>query len=151
MNNDSYRLFQLTNSNIGPIAANTLLPVGIMTRQIKKDSACTPTFTVTTSVNNAVYINESGFYKITYQGYLTVAAAGNIVVQLQINGVTMATATVTASGAGTFLVSITFVTRAFNNCCSNSTNLPILVQFLNSGIALTGGNSNLIVERTSDC
>lgn len=144
---NSYRLLQLTNNTIAATAAATFLPLGIVTRQIKRDTTCTPTFNATTSANNAVYINEAGFYKINYTGFLTVAAAGNIVVALQINGVTATTATVTASGAGTFLVEITFVVRALSNCCSNPSNLPMLVQLQNTGIAITGGNSNLIIER----
>lgn len=148
MGNSSYRLIQLTNANIGAVAVNNIIPIGIMTRQIKRDNACTPTFDVTTSVNNAVYVQEAGFYKITYTGYLTVGAAGSIVVQLQINGVTMATATVSVAAAGTYLVSLVFVTRAFNNC-NTAVNLPLLIQLNNAGIALTGGTSNLIIERVS--
>lgn len=145
---NNYRLLQLSNAEVGAVAANARIPLGIPTRQIKRSTTCTPTFEVTTSVNNAVYINEAGFYKITYQGFLTVAAAGNIVVQLLVGGVVAATATVTASGAGTFPVTITFVVRALNNCCGNVSNLPMLIQLNNAGVAITGGTSTLIIERT---
>lgn len=149
MGNCSYRLLQVTNASLGPIGVGSLIPFGVMTRQVKRSSSCTPTFELTTSVNNSLYINEAGFYKINYQAYVTVAAAGNVVLQLQLNGVTVQTATVTVPGAGTFLVSLTFITRVLNNCCSNVTNIPMLMQILNSGIALTGGTSNLIVERVN--
>lgn len=146
-----YRLLQLTNAAIGPIPAATLLPVGIMTRRIVQEDACQNTFDVTTSVNNAIYINETGFYKITYTGYLTAAAAGDIIVELRINGVTMATATVTATAAGTVPVVFTFVTRVLSNCCGNVQNAPALVQLYNAdtSVALSGGRSNLIIERVS--
>lgn len=150
MANCAYRLLQTTtNTSIGAVATGALIPIGIPTRQIKRANSCTPTFEVAPSTNTSVYINEAGFYKINYQAYVTVAAAGNIVVQLQVNGVTAQTATVTASGAGTFLVSIVFMIRVLPNCNGNPSNLPVLIQFLNSGIALTGGTDNLIIERTS--
>lgn len=147
--NSNYRLLQLTNNSVGPVAVDALIPVGIMTRRIEQTPTCENTFTVTTSANNAVYVNEPGFYEITYQGYLTVEAAGDIVIALQVNGVTVQTATVTASAAGTFPVSISFITRAFNNCNGNPTNLPMLIQLQNTGVALTGGTSNLIIQRVS--
>lgn len=149
MINKGYRLLQLTNSNIGAVAADAMIPVGIMTRQITQGSKCQPTFAVTTSANDALYINEAGFYRITYNAYVTVAAAGTIEVELQINGVTMQTAEVTVAAAGTYLVSFVFVTRAYCNCNDGPSNLPILIQLENTGIALTGGTSNLILERIS--
>lgn len=142
-----YRLLQLTNATVGAVAAASLIPLGTVTRQIEQTNNCVETFGETTNINNTVYIREPGFYKITYNGFLTAGAAGNVVVNLQINGQTVATATVTATAAGTVPVAMSFVTRVFNNCCCNSSNLPIQVQFQNNGVALTGGASNLIIER----
>lgn len=143
----NYRLIQVTNSDIGAVAASALVPLGIMTRKVIESPTCDNTFVLTTSANNALYVQEAGFYKISYNGYLTVGAAGTITLQLLINGVVMSTATVTVSAAGTYLVTFVFMTRAFNNCSTNSTNLPLLIQLNNAGVALTGGVSNLIVER----
>lgn len=142
----NYRLLQLTNGNVGAVPAASLIPLGTVTRQVEQQQSCTETFLETTAVNTTVYVREPGFYKITYNGFLTAGAAGNVVVNLQINGTTVATATVTATAAGTVPVTISFVTRVFNNCC-NSNNLPISVQFQNNGVALTGGTSNLTIER----
>lgn len=147
---NDYRLLQLTNSSIPALPTATLLPVGIPTRKIVQSSTCKDTFTVTTNVNNTIYINEEGFYKITYTGYLTAAAAGNVIVNLQLNGVNVLTATETAVINGTVPINISFVTRVYCNCACNSTNMPILVELLNNGVDLTGGNSNLIIERISD-
>lgn len=144
-----YRLLQLTNSNLGAVAEDAMIPVGIMTRQVTQGSKCQPTFAVTTSANNALYINEEGFYKITYTAYVTVAAAGTIEIELQINGTTMQTATVTVAAAGTYLVSFVFMTRAYCNCNNGPSNLPVLIQLENTGLALTGGTSNLILERVN--
>lgn len=142
-----YRLLQLTNSSIGAVAAAAFMPLGTVTRQVKQSNSCQPTFVVSNSTNNTVYIQEPGIYKVTYNGFLTVAAADTIILDLQVNGTTVATANVTAAAAGTFAVPLTFTIRVFNNCNCNTTNLPAQIQLLNNGSALTGGNSNLIIER----
>ena len=144
--NKCYRLLQLTNYDLGPVAVGAYIPVGTMTREVRAGSQCNDTFIVTTSNNNSIYINEQGFYKIAYTGYLEVAVAGDIVVELQISGVTLRTATVTAPAAGTYLVSFDFVTRALKDCCNN-VNTQLLVRLLNSGIAITDGEANLVIER----
>lgn len=150
MNDCGYRLLQLTNNNIGAVAAATVLPIGVTSRKITCQSKCIPTFEVTTTVNNVAYINEPGFYKITYTGYLTAGAAGNVVVNLEINNVIAAVATVTATVAGTVPISITFVTRVLGNCCNGAViNTPSALQFRNAGVAITGGTSTVLIERVS--
>jgi hypothetical protein len=121
-----------------------------MTRQIAQASTCVPTFTVTTNVNNSIYINETGFYEITYNASVVAGAAGNVVVNLQLNGTTIYTATVTATVGSTVQVNIPFDIRILSNCCSNVRNLPALLQLTNAGVAITGGTSNLIIRRVSD-
>lgn len=148
MSNCGYRLLQLTNNTVGPVAAATVLPIGVTSRKIACASKCTPTFEITTTANNVAYINEPGFYKITYTGYLTAGAAGNVVVNLEINNAIVAVATVTATAAGTVPVSITYVTRVLNSCCNNPATVQAL-QFRNAGIAITGGTSTVIIERVS--
>lgn len=149
MRSCEYRLLQLTNNNIGAVAAATVLPIGVTSRKIACANKCTPTFEVATTANNVAYLNEPGFYKITYTGYLTAGAAGNVVVNLEINNVIVAVATVTATAAGTVPVSITFVTRVLSNCCNNVANPLQALQFRNAGVALTGGTSTVIIERVS--
>lgn len=149
MGNCGYRLLQLTNNTVGPVAAATVLPIGVTSRKIACASKCTPTFEIATTANNVAYINEPGFYKITYTGYLTAGAAGNVVVNLEINNVIVAVATVTATAAGTVPVSITYVTRVLNNCCNNAANPIQALQFRNAGVAITGGTSTVIIERVS--
>ena len=153
MNNDNgYRFIQLTNNAVGPVAAGAILPIGVMSHKIACQNACTPTFEVTTNNNNVAYINTPGFYKITYTGSLTAAAAGDVVVNLEVNGAVVSTATVTAGAAETVGISITFTVRVLNNCCNGATNnTPAILQFRNaSTVALTGGNSNVLIEKTAD-
>lgn len=145
--NNCYRVVQMTNAAVGAVATGTNIPLGIMTREITQESSCRPTFIITTNTNDAVYLNEPGYYKIHYDGYLTVGAAGDIIVNLVYNGQVIHTATVTAGAAGTYLVSFTYMIRLFNNCASNSMNLPVLIRLSNTGTPLTGGNSNTIIER----
>lgn len=147
MSQNVYRLLQLTNASVGTVAALAFMPLGTVTRQIKQDADCQSTFVVATNNNNTVYVQESGFYKITYNANLVAAAAGLVTLNLQINGTTVYTTNVTATAAGTVQVAFTFMTRVFDNCCSNAANLPIQIQIQNNGVALTGGTSNLIVER----
>jgi PKD repeat protein len=150
MADSEYRLLQLTNSSIGPISTATLLPVGVMTRQIVQASSCVPTFNITTNVNNSVYINEPGFYKVMYVSSVVAGAAGNVTVNLQLNGTTVYSASVTATSGSTVQIVIPFTIRILENCCANVRNLPGLIQLVNAGVAITGGTSNLIIERTSD-
>lgn len=148
MSNCDYRLLQVTNQAVGAVATGAYMPFGITTRLIEKDCARS-TFDVTTSNVNVISINEHGYYKINYDASLVIADAGTITLQLQIGGVTVYTFNLTVAAAGTYSVSFTFMTRAFHNIQGLPTNLPLVVQVLNSGVALTGGVSNIIVERTS--
>lgn len=151
MNDNGYRLLQLTNNNIGAVAAAAVLPLGVMSRKIACQSTCIPTFDVSTTANNVAYINEPGYYKVTYEGSLTAGAAGNVVVNLEINGAIANTTTVTAAAAGTVGISIAFMVRVLNNCCNGATNnTPAILQFRNAGIAITGGNSNVIIEKVAN-
>lgn len=151
MRDNGYRLLQLTNNNIGPVAAATVLPIGVISRKIVCQNSCTPTFEVSTTANNVANINEPGYYKVTYEGSLAAGAAGNVVVNLEVNGVIVNTATVTAAAAGTVGISIAFMVRVLNNCCNGAVNnTPAIIQFRNAGIAITGGNSNVIIEKLAD-
>ena len=149
MSQNVYRLLQLTNPSVGVVAAAAFMPFGTVTRQIKRDADCPSTFVVATNNNNTVYVQEPGFYKITYNANLVAAAAGLVTLNLQINGTTVYTTNVTATAGGTVQVAFTFMTRVFDNCCSNAANLPIQIQIQNNGVGLTGGGGNLIVERVA--
>lgn len=149
---NGYRFIQITNNAIGPVAAATVLPIGVENHGIICANSCIPSFDISTTANNVAKINRPGYYKITYSGYLTAEAAGDIVVNLEVNGVVVATATATAAAAAqTIPISLTFMIRVLNNCPNNTAiNTPQNIQFRNAGIAITGGNSNVLIERLAD-
>ena len=131
--NTTYRLLQLVNSSIGAVAAGSAIPLGVQNRAVEQVPACQNTFNVTTTSNNVVYINEPGYYKI---------------VNLQVAGQTVQTATVTVPAAGTYLVTFTYVTKAIN--IQNVGNVPLAInlQLGLTGVNLTGGSSVTIIERS---
>lgn len=143
-----YQLLQLTNPTVGAVATDTLLPLGTTTRKISCGGCNQPTFTVTTSGANTVNLNDAGTYKITYTASLVAGAAGLVTVNLVQNGTVVYTASETATAAGdTVNISLVYVVRALPNFASLLTNLPSTIQFTNTGVALTGGTSNLLIEK----
>lgn len=144
-----YRVLQLTNTNIGAVAADTALPLGTITRKLCCGNVQgTNTFAIGTSGANFVQLNRTGYYKVTYTLSAVAAAAGAVTVELTQNGTTVATATQTATAAGdTANIALSFVVRVFPNCSSVAVNNPLTLQLTNTGAALTGGVSNFIVEK----
>ena len=147
MDNSNYRLLQLINTAIGPVAAGAAIPLGVQNRAVETVPNCRNTFTVTTTANNVVYVKEAGLYKVTYTAYLTVGGAGDIIVNLQVNGATVQTATVTVAAAGTYLVTFTYVTSTYVALPVNAP-LAVNVQLASTSVALTGGSSVMQFERT---
>jgi hypothetical protein len=146
-----YKLIQLTNSSIGAIDANTLLPLGIVTRRINSACDC-PTFQVASSTADTVYINEPGYYKVTYSATFTAAAAGNVSVSLLTNQATVYTVTEEATAAEDIVnVTLPYVIRVCPNSCSSPYNCPMTVQFKLGdtalGITPDPSTANLIIER----
>lgn len=142
-----YRLLQLVNTAIGAVTPDTVMPLGVQNRSVETVPICQNTFVVTTTANNVIYVKEAGLYKVTYTAYLTVGGAGDIIVNLQVNGVTVQTATVTVAAAGTYLVAFTYVTSTYIVPPLNAP-LAINVQLGSTSVALTGGSSVMQVERT---
>lgn len=140
------KLLQLTNSTIGAVAVNANMPLGKMTRRIVNIPTCQQTIETSSTTDNIAVVNQAGIYRVTYTASVTVAAAGDIVLALNVNGNQVTSATVTAAAAGTFPITLDYETRAFCNCPAVSSNLPAQIEIVNTGIALTGGNSNLIIS-----
>lgn len=142
------RLLQLTNANIGAIATNANMPLGVATVIYPGcDSQCGPTYSVTSSTSDTLVINRAGTYRLLYNASLVATAAGNIVLEVKLNGVTKYTVTVTATAAGTVNITIPYEIYVPCNCCSNPTNVPAYVQIQSTGVAITSGTSNLIIDR----
>ena len=144
----NYKQIQLTNSVIGDVAVNEFIPLGRVTRRINAPFNCCNTFVVTSSTDDTVNINDVGFYKITYSLTATAAAAGEVTVALVTNGTavyTVSQAIVDETNAVSLVLPYTI--RVCSNCSATPDNLPVSVQIQNTGIALTGATSNLIIEK----
>lgn len=138
----TYKQIQLTNTNIGAVAIDENLPLGTVTRRINAPYNCCNTFLVSTSAVDTVTLNNVGFYKVTYSLTATAAAAGEVTVGLVTNGDTVysVSQTVVDETSGVNLT-LPYTIRV------TSESAPVNVQLKNTGIALTGSTSNLIIEK----
>ena len=144
----NYRMIQLTNKNIQAVAANTLMPLGSITRRVCPRTNCCQTFEVTTSGADTVNITEQGYYRVTYNVSAISAAAGLVSFSLNVGGTSVYIGSATAAAVGdTVNVTISFMVRAFGNCASLPVNLPLAIQVENTGAALTSAVSNIMIER----
>ena len=144
----NYRMIQLTNKNIQAVAANALMPLGIITRRVCPRTNCCQTFEVTTSGADTVNITEQGYYRVTYNVSAISAAAGLVSFSLNVGGTSVYIGSATAAAVGdTVNVTISFMVRAFGNCASLPVNLPLAIQVENIGAALTSAVSNIMIER----
>lgn len=146
----SYRVIQLTNTNIGAVSVTNLLPLGIVTRRVNKTNCGNgdaATFTLTTTGTNTVTINECGNYRITYSLSGVASAAGIMGVALQVNGVNVYNVDATAAAGDTINLTLPYEIRVLPNCVSNTNNTPANISIQLTGIGITGGTSNLLVER----
>ena len=146
----SYRVIQLTNSNIGAVSVTNLLPLGVVTRRVNKANCGNgevSTFTLTTTGTNTVTINECGNYRITYSLSGVATAAGIMGTTLQVNGVDVYSVNATAAAGDTVNLTLPYEIRVLPNCASNTNNTPANISIQLTGIGITGGTSNLLVER----
>ena len=144
----AYKQIQLTNTTLGNVAQNAFMPLGKVTRRINTPYAYSNTFVVTSSTADTVVINDAGFYKITYSLTATAAAEGEVTVTLVLNGDPIYSVSQNIADA-TAAVNLTlpYTIRVSPNCESAPTNVPASVQIQNTGVALTGESSNLIIEK----
>ena len=145
----SYKQIQLTNTTVGDVAINDYMPLGRVTRRINAPFNCCNTFTVTTSDADTVMLNDVGFYKITYSLTASAAAEGEVTIGLVTNGTTVYSVSQSIADATTGSVNLTlpYTIRVCPNCSSTPDNVPVTVQIQNTGIALTGVSSNMIIEK----
>lgn len=144
----SYKQIQLTNTNVGDVAINSYMPLGRVTRRINAPLNCCNTFTVTTSATDTITLNDVGFYKITYSLTATAAAAGEVSIALVTNGTSIYTVSqaIVDETAGVN-ITLPYTIRVCSNCSATPDNVPVNVQIQNTGIALTGATSNIIIEK----
>lgn len=147
-----YKLIQLTNSNIGVIPANTYMPLGTITRKLNAPSDTGSVFSVTSSTSDIMYLNEPGYYKVTYSANLTAGAAGVMAITLYANGNAVYTASESAAAAEDIVnLTLPYVVRVCPNSCSSPNNCPVSLQFelgdVATGVTPNGSTTNLIVEK----
>ena len=143
------RILQLTNNTIGAVATNTNLPLGTTTVIYPFDvNNCYPTYTVQSSNSDTLVVNKSGVYNFVYNASIESVAAGNVIVELIVNGTTKYTVTETVAAANSFVnLTIPFEIYIPNNCASVPNNIPSYIQVKNTGVALVSGTSNLIISK----
>jgi hypothetical protein len=138
----------MTNTNIGAVAVNGLLPFGIITRRITR-TVCEdgPTFTISTTGTNTISVNECGNYDVTYSTSAVASAAGIVTFNLLINGENVYAVSETVALGDTVNLTLPYQIRVLPNSNSVPNNNPVNIQVELTGVAITGGTSNIIIER----
>lgn len=125
------------------VAAGAAYPINNVT--LKKGNS------VVQSGPSSIQLNQRGVYLVHYDGFATATVGGTISTQLSINGVVQPNAiseyeaaAVADAGALHFE---TCVQVANNNCNCNMTSSPIILQFINNGIAVEDAHINIVVTK----
>lgn len=143
-----YRVLQLTNQAIGAVAVNEYMPYGKITRRIQESFGGGSTFNVTTSQSDIVYLNELGNYDVTYSASLVASAIGEVSVALIVNGTQVYEVGATASAIDDVInITLPYQVRVCPNCAGAPTNCPVSIQVQLTGVAITSGQSNMLIER----
>jgi hypothetical protein len=147
-----YKLIQLTNNSIPAIDANTILPLGLVTRRLNASMNDCSTFQLASSNTDTIYLNEPGYYKITYSATLSAGAAGAVGVSLLVNQTSTYSVSEEATAAEDIVdLTLPYVVRVCPNCCSTPTNCPVAIQIqlgdVATGITPNPSTSNLIIEK----
>ena len=143
-----YRVLRLTNQTVGAIAVDAYMPFGKVTRRIQDNCGNCQTFNVTTSMADMVYLNEVGNYNINYSASLIAGAAGEVSVAVIVNGTQVYEVGATAAAADDVInLTLPYQVRVCPNCAGSPNNCPVSIQVQLTGIAITGGQTNLLIER----
>lgn len=140
------KMIQMTNKNIGVVAANALIPFGTITRRIDCGN-CYSAFTISSSNTDTITINEEGYYQITYSITDVATAVGVNSITLIVNGVDTYTVGETVAVAGDAInLTLPYVVRVFRRCDNVATNNPMTIQ-VRADDAITSATANIIIER----
>ena len=147
----TYKMIQVSNLPTAPLGAvatgGALFPLGVITHRIGCGTCSQPTFTVQTSGANTVTVNDCGYYRVTFGANVVATDAGLVTLNLVQNGAIVYSVSETAVAGETVNLGFTFIVRATPNYGVGLPTMPANLQITNTGVALTGGTSNLIVER----
>lgn len=143
-----YRVLQITNKNILATQTNSNLLLGQITRRIQENCCENTTFNVSTTQADTIFLNESGNYNVFVSTSLNAESAGIVSIALFANNVNLYEVSETASVAdNTVNLNLAYQIRVCPNCESSPNNSPLAIQIKLTGGAITGGQSNLIIER----
>lgn len=140
------KLIQITNTVIGAVAVDALIPLGTITRRYGVGGNY-PTYTTANSNVDTITINDEGYYDITYNASLVAGAAGDLTLTLLTNGTAVYTVTETVAAGDTYNMSMPFTVRVYAKQCNAPTNNPMNIQVQLGGVAITGGTSNIQIEK----
>lgn len=144
----NYRVLQMTNTSVGAVAVNEFMPFGVITRRVNRNvDTEIPTFSISSTGTNIITVNECGNYDVTYSVSAVASAAGIITMNLLINGANVYAVSETASSGDTINLTLPYQIRVLPNSCSTPNNNPVNIQIELTGVAITGGTSNIVVER----
>lgn len=144
---NSYKMIQITNNNVGAVAADGYMPFGAVTRKIANGQSCPTPFYVTTSGADIIELTEPGYYRVTYNASVIAGTAGIVSLTLVAGGNEVYTASATAASGDTVNLTLPYEVRVFTNCDSVPTNCPLAVQIELGDVAITGGTANIIIEK----
>jgi hypothetical protein len=83
-----------------------------------------------------------------YSASVIAGAAGEVSVALIVNGTQVYEVGSTATAIGDVVnLTLPYQVRVCPNCASSPNNCPVAVQIRLTGVAITGGQTNLLVER----
>ena len=142
-----YKQIQLTNQKVGAVAVDEAMPLGLVTRRINAPAPTCTTFQLASSNADTLYLNEPGFYKVTYSASLTAGAVGDLTLSLTGNGTTFYTVQETVAADDIYNFTLPYTVRVCSNCNATPTTCPMALQVVLGGVAVTGTSSNLIVEK----
>ncbi len=143
------KVLQLTNTNIPAVAANGYMPLGVTTvRCPTETNNCQQTFTVTSSTSDTIAVNRGGTYRLDYSASVMASAIGTVTLAVLVNGVSKYTVSASAAAVSD-LVNLTIPLDIYLPCNCNAApnNIPANIQIQNTGVALTGGTSNIIITK----
>ena len=140
------KLIQMTNSNIGAIAVDALMPLGTITRRFGVGGN-NPTYTTANSNVDTITINDEGYYDIVYNTSVVATAAGTMGFALLTNGDEIYEVTQTVTAGDSFSFTLPFTVRVYAKSCNAPTNNPMNIQIQLTGVAVTSGTSNIQIEK----
>lgn len=143
------KVLQLTNKNVSAVAANGYMSLGISPVKYPADNSnCQPVFTVTSSNADTLVVHRGRAYRLDYNGSLMASAAGTVTLAVLLNGTSLYTVSASATAASDLVnIAIPLDNYIPCNCNSLPNSVPANIQIQNTGVALTGGTSNLIITK----